>query len=155
MGSPRGSSVLRGVRSLSRLKGRVGTWYQDVGLQRWVTKGFGGIVFALVVLALLGLGGCAPGTEALFCRSGMGELDSGELDRMPGASAEVCVLDLRRSAKNFWEYRATIEWRSAAGDRTQRQWILDCRADRRRRPGEPWRSLRPTGIGSQACQLGS
>jgi hypothetical protein len=61
----------------------------------------------------------------------------------------VCLLDIRRSAKYHWEYRATVQ----VGDRAPVREIYDCRDRRQRRSDGPWMPIQAGGTGDYVCRL--
>lgn len=71
------------------------------------SRGWLGLFLSLILL--LGLG-FTPIAEATMCRDRNGQ--------------EVCILKLKRSAKNYWEYRAKV---SLDGEKQRNIEIYNCR----------------------------
>lgn len=80
--------------------------------------------------------GCAPIADAAMCRDRNGQ--------------QVCILKLKRSAKNYWEYRAKV---SIDGKKQKDQEIYNCRDRTLTRKGKypiPFKSDSP---GELVCNI--
>ena len=64
----------------------------------------------LLLLLLISWFGFVPAAHADMCRDRFGQ--------------KVCILKLKRSAKNYWEYRATV---SLDGEKQRDKEIYNCR----------------------------
>jgi len=71
------------------------------------SRGWLGLFLSLILLFWLGF---APMAEAVMCRDRNGQ--------------EVCIMKLKRSAKNYWEYRAKV---SLDGEKQRNIEIYNCR----------------------------
>ncbi|MEM1368375.1 MAG: hypothetical protein AAGG02_10220 [Cyanobacteria bacterium P01_H01_bin.15] len=62
---------------------------------------------------------------------------------------EICILSIKRSAKNYWEYRARV---TIDGKKEPKQ-IYNCREKRRYFPSAPSRPFAINGAGQLICQF--
>ena len=102
-------------------------------LHRWMITA---LLFALVWMAGMAL----PAIAAAQCQTVAGQ--------------EVCILNLRRSAKNYWEYWALL---SIDGEK-QPERVYDCRVFARERsrnipPELSAETVKVESIGSLVCRL--
>ncbi|MGF1497265.1 MAG: hypothetical protein ACFB8W_10640 [Elainellaceae cyanobacterium] len=61
----------------------------------------------------------------------------------------ICILSIKRSAKNYWEYRAAV---SVDGVKRPVE-VYDCRDRRRTQPNGIVTPFEPQGAGDLICQL--
>lgn len=94
-----------------------------------------GIIWLGIMLGILGIIKMPPAQAVPYCRT--------------TSQHTVCILSIKRSAKNYWEYRATT--RVDGVERPME--IYNCR-DRLRtqKDGTPI-PFEPAGAGSVICQL--
>ena len=96
-------------------------------------------VFRLVLAVLLGgwlsFSFAVPAAQAAYCRTVEGH--------------EVCILDIHRSAKNYWEYRARV---SVDGE-ARRMAVYDCRDRTLLRSDGTRVSFRSDITGAIVCRL--
>lgn len=79
--------------------------------------------------------GFAPTTQAAMCRDRFGQ--------------EVCILKLKRSAKNYWEYRAKV---SVDGEKQKYKEIYNCRDHTLIRRGKYPIPFKPDSPGELVCE---
>ena len=89
---------------------------------------------ALISLILLFWLGYAPIANADMCRDRFGQ--------------QVCILKLKRSAKNYWEYRATV---SIDGEKRAKE-IYNCRDRTLTRKGKYPIPFQPNSPGELVCK---
>lgn len=92
-----------------------------------------GIFFLLTLAFWLGF---TPIVEAAMCRQ-----DNGQ---------EVCILKLKRSAKNYWEYRAKV---SFDGKEQNNLEIYNCRDRTITRKGKYPVSFKLDSLGELVCKI--
>ncbi|MFM2311443.1 MAG: hypothetical protein RLZZ04_719 [Cyanobacteriota bacterium] len=63
---------------------------------------------------------------------------------------EVCILKLKRSAKNYWEYRAKV---SLDGKEQNNLEIYNCRDRTITRKGKYPIPFKPDSLGESVCQI--
>jgi hypothetical protein len=90
----------------------------------------------LLLLLLVFWLGFAPVAKAEMCRIRDGH--------------QVCILKLKRSAKNYWEYRATI---SIDGQKQSAKEIYNCRDRTLTRQGKYPIPFKPDSPGVLVCSL--
>jgi len=61
----------------------------------------------------------------------------------------VCVVDIKRSAKNYWEYRAIIK----VGDETRPSEIYNCRDRIRWIDNDIWIPFKSQGVEDWICRV--
>ena len=88
----------------------------------------------LLLLLLFWLG-FIPTADAAMCRDRNGQ--------------QVCILKLKRSAKNYWEYRAKV---SVDGEKQKYYEIYNCRAQTLTRKGKYPIPFKPNSPGELVCQ---
>ncbi|MEB3211516.1 MAG: hypothetical protein VKL39_09175 [Leptolyngbyaceae bacterium] len=62
---------------------------------------------------------------------------------------QICILNVKRSAKNYWEYRATVQ---IDGDRKPLE-IYDCRHRIKIQRDGSREKFQPNGAGALICEL--
>jgi hypothetical protein len=80
--------------------------------------------------------GFTPVANAQMCRNNDGH--------------QVCILKLKRSAKNYWEYRATV---SIDGQKQRAKEIYNCRNRTLTRKGKYPIPFKPNSPGKLVCSL--
>lgn len=90
----------------------------------------------LLLLFLVFWVGCMPIAEAAICGVRNGQ--------------EVCILRLKRSAKNYWEYRGKV---SIDGKKQSDQEIYNCRDRTLTRKGKYPIPLKPNSPGELVCEI--
>ena len=90
--------------------------------------------FLLLLLIVLWLG-FTPQAQAEMCRDRFGQ--------------EVCILKLKRSAKNYWEYRAKV---SVDGEKQRYKEIYNCRDRTLTRRGKYPIPFKPNSPGELVCK---
>lgn len=90
------------------------------------------LFLVLVIVFWLGFAPCA---DASMCRDRFGQ--------------EVCILKLKRSAKNYWEYRATV---SVNGEKQRYKEIYNCRDRTLTRQGKFPIPFRENSPGELVCK---
>lgn len=61
-------------------------------IRQWLKPWFAGLVKLLMLMLVFSL--CIPVAHALYCRTVNGH--------------DICLVDVQRSAKNYWEYRVIV-----------------------------------------------
>lgn len=89
-------------------------------------------LFLLLILFWLGF---APLAQARMCRVSHGQ--------------EVCILQLKRSAKNYWEYRAKV---SIDGEKQRNIEVYNCRDRTLTRKGKYPIPFQPNSPGELVCR---
>ena len=89
----------------------------------------------LLPLILLFWLGCAPAANADMCRVRFGQ--------------QVCIVKLKRSAKNYWEYRATVR---VDGEKQRAKEIYNCRDRTLTRKGKYPIPFQPDSPGELICK---
>jgi hypothetical protein len=94
-------------------------------------------IVAWTMVWLMGIGAIAPSAQAkpLVCRT--------------VNQQQVCILQIKRSAKNYWEYRATVQ---IDGERRPQE-IYDCRHQRRIQRDGSSEPFQADGAGPIICEL--
>lgn len=88
----------------------------------------------LLLLLILWFG-FTPTAQAEMCRDRFGQ--------------KVCILKLKRSAKNYWEYRAKV---SVDGEKQRYKEVYNCRDLTLTRRGKYSIPFKPNGPGELVCQ---
>ncbi len=91
-----------------------------------------GLFLLLMLVCWLGF---APIADASLCRVRNGQ--------------QVCILQLKRSAKNYWEYRAKV---SLDGEQQRGREIYNCRDRTLTRKGKYPIPFKPNSPGQLICQ---
>lgn len=89
-------------------------------------------LFTVLFLVLM-LMSFIPPAQAAFCRQRSGHT--------------ICILDIKRSAKNYWEYRATVR----IDDRVRPPEIYNCRDRIRVKPDGSTIAFEPDSAGELIC----
>ena len=89
----------------------------------------------LLLLLLIFWLGFAPRANAAICGDRFGQ--------------QVCILKLKRSAKNYWEYRAKV---SIDGEKQRDKEIYNCRDRTLTRKGKYPIPFKPNSPGELVCQ---
>jgi hypothetical protein len=92
-----------------------------------------GIFFLLILVFWLEF---TPLAVAAMCRQDKGQ--------------EVCILKLKRSAKNYWEYRAKV---SFDGKEQNNLEVYNCRDRTLTRKGKYPIPFKPDSLGELVCQI--
>jgi hypothetical protein len=92
-----------------------------------------GLFFFLILIFWLGF---TPPAEAAMCRQ-----DNGK---------EVCILKLKRSAKNYWEYRAKVSFDGKEQDNIE---VYNCRDRTITRKSKYFIPFKPDSLGELVCKV--
>lgn len=92
-----------------------------------------GAFFLVILVFWLGF---TPSVEAAMCRQDHGQ--------------EVCILKLKRSAKNYWEYRAKV---SFDGKEQSNLEVYNCRDRTITRKGKYPIPFKPDSLGELVCKI--
>jgi hypothetical protein len=87
--------------------------------------------------------GWAPMADATMCRVREAWTESNRYGQ------EVCILKLKRSAKNYWEYRAKV---SIDGEQQKNPEVYNCRDRTLTRKGKYPIPFQPNSPGELVCQ---
>ena len=90
---------------------------------------------AIAIIAVVMVWAIAPPAHAAFCRT--------------VNNHEICLLSVKRSAKNYWEYRASV---SIDGEKSPIE-VYNCRDRTRTQRAGSKHLFQPDGAGPLICNL--